>query len=163
MNPPVPTKLKLLRGNPSKRPINKNEPKPPPLVPNCPSHIRGPARREWKRLVDELAPLGLATTLDRNALAMLCDAFGRWVAASDEVRRSGMVLRSPQGFPIQSPYCALANKAWQQMQQMLGEFGMTPSSRSRLTMPQPDEPDEMEQFERRRQELRTKKPPPKRR
>lgn len=35
--PKTPTHLRLVRGNPSKRPINNNEPKPPKGVPQFPS------------------------------------------------------------------------------------------------------------------------------
>ncbi|HHS8776745.1 TPA: phage terminase small subunit P27 family, partial [Klebsiella pneumoniae] len=37
--PKTPTHLALVKGNPSKRPINKNEPKPPSGVPPIPKHF----------------------------------------------------------------------------------------------------------------------------
>lgn len=37
--PKTPTHLRLVRGNPSKRPINKNEPQPPKGVPPVPRHF----------------------------------------------------------------------------------------------------------------------------
>ncbi|MGQ7169689.1 phage terminase small subunit P27 family, partial [Escherichia sp. R-CC3] len=36
--PKTPTHLRLVRGNPSKRPINENEPKPAAGVPPTPKH-----------------------------------------------------------------------------------------------------------------------------
>lgn len=33
---PKPTNLKILEGNPGKRPLNLNEPKPIPIAPECP-------------------------------------------------------------------------------------------------------------------------------
>lgn len=34
--PPKPTAIKELEGNPGKRPLNKNEPKPKQTAPKCP-------------------------------------------------------------------------------------------------------------------------------
>ena len=40
---------------------------------------------------------------------------------------------------MQSPYLAVANKAMEQIKAMLTEFGMSPSSRSRVTVaPRPE-------------------------
>lgn len=51
----------------------------------------------------------------------------------------GTVVKSPSGYPIQSPYLAIANKAHEQMTKLLAEFGMTPSSRSRCMVAKPDD------------------------
>ncbi len=80
----------------------------------------------------ELLSLGLLTSIDRAALAAYCQAWGRWVEAEEALKKHGVVVRSPNGFPIQSPYLAIANKARDQMRSMLTEFGMSPSSRSRV-------------------------------
>jgi phage terminase small subunit len=48
---------------------------------------------------------------------------------------------------MQSPYLAVANKAMEQMRALLAEFGMSPSSRTRVhATPQVDEQDELEQW-----------------
>ena len=66
---PKPTRLKVPTGNPGKRPMNKHEPKPEPVVPDCPAEFGLVARREWDRLASELAKLKILTALDRAALA----------------------------------------------------------------------------------------------
>jgi phage terminase small subunit len=48
---PKPTRMKILTGNPGKRRLNENEPKPEPSVPDCPSELGPVARQEWDRLV----------------------------------------------------------------------------------------------------------------
>jgi hypothetical protein len=50
------TYLKLLRGNPGKRKLNKHEPQPaiPPAPPPCPEFLDGYAREEWERVSGEL-------------------------------------------------------------------------------------------------------------
>jgi phage terminase small subunit len=68
---PKPTRLKLLTGNPGKRPFNDAEPRPEPVVPECPPELSELARREWNRLAPELAKLRIVTNLDRAALGAI--------------------------------------------------------------------------------------------
>ncbi len=134
---PQPTHLKLLEGNPGKRPLNKREPKPPAVTPTCPRHLSDEAKKEWRRVTPLLDTLGLLTKIDRAALAMYCEAWGRWVQAEEALRKFGVMVKSPNGFPMQSPYLAVANKAIDQMRGLLTEFGMSPASRTRISVEQP--------------------------
>jgi phage terminase small subunit len=78
---PKPTALKLIDGNPGKRPIAGREPKPPATQPTCPAHLAATAKSEWKRLAGVLNEIGLLTRIDRTVLATYCQAYGRWVEA----------------------------------------------------------------------------------
>ena len=61
--------------------------------------------------------------------------------AERNLKKYGEVILSPdKKFPVQSPYLAIANKAIEQMLKILIEFGMTPSSRSRVQMTPPSGP-----------------------
>jgi P27 family predicted phage terminase small subunit len=132
---PKPTRLKLLTGNPGKRPMNENEPKPNPAIPECPPELGPAARREWDRLVHELAVLRLLTNLDRAALAAYCGAYGMWAEATEAIQKFGSMVKSPTGFPIQSPYVSIANRQAEIMMRIASEFGFTPASRSRISAP----------------------------
>ena len=137
---PLPTHLKLMRGTLRKDRLNRKEPKVAPAVPSCPRHLGKEAKHEWRRVSKELRAMGLLTKVDRAALAMYCDAWGRWVDALEALRRYGVMVKSPSGFPMQSPYLAVANKAMEQMRLLLGEFGMSPSARTRIhAQPVPEE------------------------
>ncbi len=98
---PKPTKLKVLTGNPGKRPLNHNEPRPEPAVPDCPPELSGAAQCEWNRLVGELSKLNLRTHLDRTALAAYCNAYainvGRDNTGDPEVRFDGEVAERLSG------------------------------------------------------------------
>ena len=144
--PRKPTKLELLQGKPGKRPINDAEPDPPTRVPKCPAHLSDAARREWRGITKELKVLGLISRIDRAALAAYCQAYGRWSEAEEEVKRHGLVVKAPSGYPIQNPYLAIANKALEQMHKFLTEFGMTPSSRTRVKVEKPDEESPFQKF-----------------
>src|SRR5690349_10393596 len=133
---PKPTRLKLLTGNPGKRPMNEHEPRPEAAIPDCPPELSPLARKEWDRLVVELNNLRMLTNLDRAALAAYCGAYALWAEATEALQKYGAMIKSPQGFPIQSPYLAIANRQAEIMMRIASEFGFTPASRSRIATPQ---------------------------
>jgi P27 family predicted phage terminase small subunit len=127
--------------------LNPHEPETKPAIPRCPGHLGPEAKREWRRLAPQLARLGLLSKINREALALFCQAWARWVEAEEALKRYGVMVKSPNGFPMQSPYLAVANKAMEQMRALLAEFGMSPSSRTRVhATPQVDEDDPMERL-----------------
>ena len=130
---PKPTRLKVLTGNPGKRPLNANEPRPESATPDCPVELGPVARREWERMVGELAPLRILTHLDRAALAAYCGAYALWAEATEAIHKYGVMVKSPSGYPIQSPYVSIANRQAEIMMRIASEFGLTPASRSRIT------------------------------
>jgi P27 family predicted phage terminase small subunit len=137
---PKPTRLKALTGNPGKRPLNDTEPRPEIAVPDCPPELGPVARREWDRLVGELASLRLLTNLDRAALAAYCGAYAMWAEATEAIQKYGTMVKSPSGYPIQSPYVSIANRQAEIMMRIASEFGFTPASRSRIATPSPAAP-----------------------
>ena len=143
---PKPTKLKILAGNPGKRPLNQREPKPRISLPQCPKELTDTAKREWRRIVKDLATLGILSRIDRAALAVYCAAWGRWIEAEEKLRQHGVIVKSPNGFPVVSPYLAVANQSIKQMTRMVVEFGMTPSSRTGIEALPPPETDEEQVF-----------------
>jgi len=134
---PQPTRLKLLRGNPSKRKPRTGEPKPEGAKPDCPAHLEGDARQEWDRLSGELFALGLLTRLDAAPLAAYCVSFARWVEAEAGVKEMGLVVKSPTGFPQKNPFLSIAEESLRQMRAFATEFGLSPSSRTRIQIPTP--------------------------
>lgn len=137
---PKPTYLKLLNGNPGKRPLNKQEPKPEPTIPAAPIELSADARLEWDRVAGELGRLGTLTVVDRAALAAYSQAYGRWVQAERGIAQmaerdqltSGLMIKTVNGNAIQNPLVGMANRAMADMVRYATEFGMTPSSRSRI-------------------------------
>ena len=132
---PTPTSLRILRGNPGRRPLNTSEPKPPAADLDPPTWLDGAAVEEWRRLAPMLNKLGLLTEVDSQAFAAYCQTWARWREAEDKIKEFGMVIKGRGGYPIISPFVAVANRAMNQMKAFLIEFGMTPSARSRVTGP----------------------------
>jgi P27 family predicted phage terminase small subunit len=143
---PLPSNVVRLRGNPGKRRLNAAEPRPATKTPSRPACLDGEAKKEWKRLVAELAEVGLITGLDRGLLAAYCLAYALWVEAVSSIERYGTMIKSPNGFPMQSPYVAVANKQVDIMVRIAAEFGMTPSSRTRIRVGESTPEDPFETF-----------------
>ncbi|ACC76139.1 phage terminase small subunit P27 family [Paraburkholderia phymatum] len=146
---PTPTALKLARGNPGKRPLPENEPTPKGDI-EMPAYLTPAAAEHWPLVASQLQDAGVLTSVDTTALALYCEAFARWRHATDQVTKYGSVVKTPNGFPVQSPFLAIANKAHEQMTKLLVEFGMTPSSRTRVSKAPSDEPDEYADFVKKR-------------
>lgn len=68
---PKSTKLKLLQGNPGKRPLNENEPQPKTGIPTMPKWLKPfkVAVKEWKRESKILDDMGIMTVAECGNLA----------------------------------------------------------------------------------------------
>lgn len=97
----------------------------------CPPELPPVARDEWNRIVGELIALGVLSKFDRGPLAIYCGAFAMWIEAMDALQQFGTMIKSPSGYPVQSPYVAIANRQAEMMLRIAGEFGFTPAARSR--------------------------------
>ena len=137
---PVPTALKIIRGNPGKRRLNDAEPQHPPLPPECPEDLSdSKARREWERIAPQLITQGQVTTVDRAALIGYCQKWAQWQALEAEAAKHPFVVKSASGSPIPNPAFKLANQTFAVMLKAAVELGITPSARSRV-MAQPSAP-----------------------
>jgi len=133
---PKPTALKKLQGNPGHRRLNELEPVPAAVAPPCPAFIQGAARQHWDEVAPELEAMGVLSRIDGPMLAAYCEAFAQWRKALDMLKL-GYVLKTASGYPLLSPYVTVAEKSLRTMRAIASEFGMTPSSRSRLRVERP--------------------------
>jgi P27 family predicted phage terminase small subunit len=140
---PLPAVEHARRGNPSKLHLEDLlEVRPPVEIPAHPTHLLPAAKKEWKRITPLLAELGLIAKIDMAALAVYCQAYGRWHDAerkiqalnkADPVALPGLATETPSGYTQMSVWLQISNRAVDQMHKMLCEFGMSPSARSRVT------------------------------
>ena len=129
---PKPTFLKLIAGNPGKRPINEGEPQPIGNLAEAPSWLSDSQKIIWDEAVAN-APPGLLRCIDQSVFLV-------WVIAKDlhqdsveKIAKYGAVIKSPdKGHPMQSPFVAVLNRQAQIMLKAAAEMGFTPSSRSRV-------------------------------
>ena len=142
---PLPTKLKLLRGNPGKRRLNDREPNLGPALPKCPPHLDTEAKNHWRLLLKDLKQSGILATVDRGALAMLCEAWSRYAKMAALVREHGEALLH-NGRLYTSPYYLAMTKERAAYHRIASEFGLTPSSRTRLAITPQGPVDAFEEF-----------------
>jgi len=125
--------VKRVRGTERPGRRNPHEPRPRAVLPRPPKFLSDEAKREWKRTAPKLFRARLLTELDVPAFTLYCVAWGGFVEAQEKLQFHGKVVIGPGGFPDFSPFVALANKAIEQSLRLMVEFGMTPSSRGRVS------------------------------
>jgi hypothetical protein len=110
---PTATHLKVVTGNPGKRALNHNEPAAAGDLGQPPSDWTPAQKALWWEVVNS-APAGVLTGSDRLLVELA-------------VRNLAQVRAAAEITAAQSA----------EMRRCLGEMGMTPSERSRLSAPQP--------------------------
>jgi P27 family predicted phage terminase small subunit len=131
---PKPTAIKVLEGNPGKRPLNKNEPKPEKKAPKCPTWLETEAKKEWRRMSKTLEAIGVLTQVDASAFAGYCQAYARWKEAEEFLSKHGTIFKTPSGYIQQVPQVSIAQTYLKIMKDFCSEFGLTPAARSRIAV-----------------------------
>jgi P27 family predicted phage terminase small subunit len=129
---PVPTNLRLLRGESRPSRINRQEPKPRELLPEAPDWLSAAAAEEWARLVPDLIVMGTVKAADATALACYCEAVARFRVASEIVSKAGLMLKDRDGIVRKNPAVGMARDAGAEVRQWAREFGLTPAARQPL-------------------------------
>jgi P27 family predicted phage terminase small subunit len=126
---------RILEGNPSKRPLRGESPKPGPGIPTCPNWLSPAAKREWKRVTPELSRLGILSRLDRNILAGYCSTYALWQQAQEVLSKQGTAYVTTKGKLETRPEVEIAKTAAEMMNAFAEELGLTPTSRARMNLP----------------------------
>ena len=150
---PEPGALKLIKGNPGKRPV-KTSPQPTPVAPMIPPWLPAEAKRRWKEIGPELERLGLLTAVDGLAFSMMLNHYAIAVEAAREIKRIRRELRKEgkkqhplitideRGLSRKHPLHQILRDHSEAFKSYMPEFGLTPSSRSRLSIPEPEGADD---------------------
>ena len=129
---PVPTALKIIRGNPGKRRLNDLEPIPEGDLHEPPAWMSKSQRAGWRYAIQH-APQGLLKRLDRSVLVAWVVAEDLHRKAAEQLERHGLLIKAPHSqLPIQSPFLPIVNKQAALMLKAAELLGFTPSSRSRV-------------------------------
>jgi P27 family predicted phage terminase small subunit len=122
---PVPTALKVLRGNPGQRRLNTDEPVPPALDADpMPAELTDAnAQDEWQRIAPGLVACGQVTMADRTLLVAYCLKYGQWIQLERNAKRS----------PVDYRAIRCANQTLDLLIRTASELGITPASRTRVS------------------------------
>ena len=148
---PKPTGVRVLEGCRAHRPLPVNEPQYARGIPAKPKKMSRQAQRMWKELVDEMVPANMLRNVDQRALwqlsedeALLSEAYaGLWKmirAVEDKAKTEGKELPGGPLFALISMTSGrLAMNAIRDLGSRVlierREFGLTPSSRTRISAP----------------------------
>lgn len=130
---PIPTALKMLRGNPGKRPLTGTEPAPTEGVPEPLNCLTDAAVAHFDTLAAELMELRVLTIIDGPALSALAQAIADFEEATAELATGEKVVQTERG-TVRSPWAMLQKQAFDQMQRGFADFGLTPSSRPKIQL-----------------------------
>jgi len=138
---PKPTAVKKRQGNPGRRPLNEAE----PIFEGSttpPKHLDRIAKNEWRRLAKRLTFHSMLSPADRTAFAAYCSAYSTHVRAELALQKkpNAFGYKTPGGVLRPWPEAAQSRDALNQMYRFQTEFGLTPSSRSRLNIQTPKSP-----------------------
>ncbi len=137
---PKPTNLKVLEGNPGKRPLPEDEPQPdPPANLEPPEHLSDRAKDFWRQYAEPLAKLGLLTELDLASFELLCGCWAKAKRAEDELERQGNVLayETAAGNKIikNNPNLSAWNINVSLFNKLAQKFGLAAADRAGLKVP----------------------------
>ena len=130
-----PTRLKIIAGNPGKRKLPKEPAPKPSNLDQPPTWMRGrAARRKWRELAPMLQEWGIMAETDVDALALLCTQYQIYEEALKIVQVEGFTTTSSKGTETKHPAMRVLEGAQDRVLSMLREFGMTPASRSNVSV-----------------------------
>ncbi len=130
--------MRELEGYFKKNPDRRNalEPDAPATRPDCPEHITGKAADEWQLMCDILAELNILSSVDTTALGIYCQTYGEYLKAVDMCERYGawQVTQGKDGGVMtkRHEWDRVRERNAEACRKWLIEFGLTPSSRSRV-------------------------------
>lgn len=156
---PTPTHLRIIAGNPGKRPINGAEPKPKRARPEAPSYMDAESKKIWDAVVKELDDISILTSIDVFAVETLCAAIADHRSSVRQIEANAKHHREqkktePKEEPIFSsdgryyrtvsgtgsamwrahPAIAVRSDADRRIRGWCAEFGLTPAARTRLVV-----------------------------
>lgn len=145
-----PTARQLIEGDPRKLGKRKlqeklaSEPIAARGLPDPPEYLSGVAREIWRFLKGELELMQLDARPDAATLEGLCRAYSRAIEADLILDRQGIIVSEPvfyKGEPLagiertkKHPAITVAQASWALVTKFCSEFGLSPVSRSRLTI-----------------------------
>lgn len=146
--------MKLLEGNPGKRPLNPYEPKPALVMPKRPPYLDHLAKRIWERDAPKFHKRGLLTELDGEQFGIRCQKLSDIYRLRKQVRKEGEVYEDlsvdvtgvEHRKLVKNPRVTILENAEKEFRLIGVAFGDTPSSRTRIAVKPVVEEDTMEAF-----------------
>jgi len=130
---PLPTHLKLVKGVRKDR-INNKEPKVKPVETKLtpPTWLSTDAKKIWKRTVKQLEDMGILFEADLDLIAAYANAVDVYKQATMEINQHGILIEGRRDGQVKNPAVQIQKDAAEIIRKIGSEFGLSPSSRSRI-------------------------------
>lgn len=131
---PIPSKLKILHGNPGKRDITP-EPEPSKGRPILPEGLDEHGEAAWLEAVRLMEDMALLTIAEGPLLEMYAHAASGYRQARDAIAKTGIVLvtnKNGDADVKRNPFSVELHKYREAMLKLMIELGMTPVARARI-------------------------------
>lgn len=138
--PPKPTALRILEGNPSRKPFNVKEPKPKVLQNlEPPEEFTDLQKKIWNSITTEMVRIGLVTEIDYYVVHRYCVFAAEFIETSRRITPENSVIphRGEDGkirYITYNPLISMRNEASRQMGRLEQSLGISPSARSRIVI-----------------------------
>lgn len=128
---PKPTKLLVAAWRVAQR---AGEPQPDalPVVPPAPPDFDADGARLWQSTAEMLHRAGILAETDLASLEDLISAQIEEAEMTAAICKAGLLVRGRDGSKHRNPLLMERNKVRQRIDRLRAEFGMTPSSRTRI-------------------------------
>ena len=105
-------------------------------APPAPPEFLGEAgQKEWRDKTDLLDRLKILHKTDLGLLAMLCREWENYISAEQETKGISRFYETEKGYMGIHPLHTIAQQHLKSYTQLCNEFGFSPASRSRISMP----------------------------
>lgn len=156
---PKPPLQVVREGNPGRRPVREGVKLPPselaepdwqdtfPTVRGddrqraINTRCREVARREWRRVVPVLTHTAGLAAVDTQVVHDYCVCVARIDQCERDISLNGMLIQGERGW-MKNGATTVAGQYRQQLARYIGELGLSPSARGRLTPPEGDDDDD---------------------
>lgn len=135
----TPTALRVLRGNPGRRPFNPDEPQPDELAAEVPEVLTdADARAEWTRAIVPAIRIGQVTAADRTLAIAHCELWATWRSQiADAAKHPHVIAAGKHRYPLPNPARVMANKTLHLLAQVDEKLGFSPTSRAKVQVKGP--------------------------
>lgn len=140
---PTPTVIKMVKGNPGRRPLPEFEPQFESNIPKCPFKLDKIGQETWDRKAEMLYGAGVLTDADWETLAIYCRVWSQIVLLSAEIQTSEDYLtyeikidkKTGEEFKSNAktnPLCLRLESLYSEYRSYSALFGLDPANRGKI-------------------------------
>jgi P27 family predicted phage terminase small subunit len=138
--PPTPNEILKARGS---RRVRNDEPEFDSVLGEAPPEVQGRALEVWDELVKELGTVKVGTRVDAYALAEFCHAVAQSEDCARIIAEDGLSYNTERGI-VKHPLTSVQSAASMRILKFASAFGLTPSSRGKITAPPKEKPNKFD-------------------